>query len=121
MVIRDRTRRQQRTPVSAAIRRARIAGGEIAGGREAVVAQAVRALQRGGAIDLVQVQVRAPGVARRTGAAALGGDQDHAVGCALAVNRGGSGTLQDLDVLDVVRVDVDEAVGGDCATTVAAT
>ena len=41
----------------------------------------------------------------------LGGHEDHAVGRAGAVDGGGSGVLEDVDALDVVRVDVVDAAG----------
>src|SRR6267143_6968939 len=50
-------------------------------------------------------------ITRYSGATMFGGDQDHAVRGSRAVNRCCGRPLQDLDVLDVVGVDVDHAVG----------
>ena len=99
-----------------------VAGGERIGvgndavvGEEAVVALAVRRLQRIARGDLVERIRRVQRVLRLAGLAALRRDQNDALCRACAVDRGRRGAFQNRDRLDVVRIQIGNAVRVDRA------
>ena len=120
VIVRDGASSERGAPVTTSVRCTSRAGGEVTCRRYAALTETVRALQRDGAVDIVEVEARRPGITRRTGSAALGCDEHDTVCCALSVNSGCSGALQNLDRLDICRVHVDQAVGCNCTATVAA-
>ncbi len=84
-----------------------------AGGRFAACPEPVRRLELG-ELGVVVERPRAPeGILRLARPPLLGGDQDYALAGARAVDRARRGALQNLDVLDVIGVEVEQAVGGE--------
>ena len=73
---------------------------------QTVVSLTVSGLQRIFVIEVIERDLALRGVPRRARLAALGSDEDDALPCTRAVERTGRRAFQDLDVLDVVRVDV---------------
>src|SRR5436309_15686388 len=67
-------------------------------------------LKKFGQTRVIEVYRRRHADARRAGVSVLGGDENYAVRSARSVKRGSSGSLQDLDVLDIRGIDVCRAV-----------
>src|SRR6185437_4301288 len=82
-----------------------------AGRRLAAGAQPVFVLELGQATMVVDSDRAAQAVSGCAWAAALGCDQDNALACSRPVDRTGRRTFEDLHVCDVIRVDVDSAIG----------